>query len=95
MYVFNGELLDMNLSRLSLIILSILLTFILISIYFYIKKKNKINKYNSIVIALLISAGISSSIDRIFWKGSLDFIKIFTYIFDLKYVFLTIALILL
>lgn len=94
MSVFNNEFFDFNINILSLSILSILLTLILISIYIYLKNKGKINKFNFLVLSLLIAAGLCSSIDRIVWKGSLDFIVLFNYIVDFKDLYLFIGLIL-
>ncbi len=46
-------------------------------------------------IELLIVAAICSTIDRLFWGGSLDYILIANYIIDLKDIYLTIGGILL
>lgn len=82
--VFNHEIFDFNLSLSLLILLNIVILAVLISIYFYFQKNQFSNRITSMIFILLIAGTISSTIDRVFWGGSLDFIVLLGYIVDLK-----------
>lgn len=73
--------------------LNILVIVILISGYsFYRSKKNKPSMPVNIIYIFGLSGAICSLIDKIFWGGSLDFIRIGQlFICDLKDCYLTIA----
>lgn len=92
-YSWINSLFDLNLSLIFHIILTIFL-FINI-IYFFKYIYNKYNLYvcnDLILINIFLTSGcICSIIDKIFWKGSLDFFIIKNlFSFDLKDVYLTL-----
>lgn len=89
--VFNGEFLNLNISMNILIILSIFNCLFLISLYKYLKYINIKTKSVYTGIILFISAGIATTIDRIFWGGSLDYMVFSRYILDLKDIYLVIG----
>lgn len=87
--LFNNEL-SMNISNVYLSILNILIIVALVLFYLYLKKHTtheNIRNLNFMLIFLL--AGTSCSlIDKIFWGGSLDYIRILSKTIDLKDIYL-------
>lgn len=88
MSLFNGLLVDLNLSLKSLIIMNIVLLISTIPIYLYLKSIDFKNIFLCTILILLVSGTIASTIDRLLWRGSLDFILIFNYIIDFKDIYL-------
>ena len=94
MSIFNGLFIDLNVSLNKLILINLILLILMIPIYKYLRSINFKSLYLSSILVLIASACISSTIDRVFWKGSLDFLLISHYIIDFKdiYIFLSIAI---
>lgn len=88
MSLFNGLLLDLDLSLKSLILMNIVILILLFPIYLYLKSIDFKNIFVSIILILLVSGTIASTIDRLLWGGSLDFILISDYIIDFKDIYL-------
>lgn len=88
MSLFNGLVLDLDLSLKSLILMNIVLLILLLPIYFYLKSINFKDIFLSAILILLASGTIASTIDRLLWGGSLDFILISNYIIDFKDIYL-------
>ena len=90
--IFNNEL-SMNLSSTILIILNVLIIFLVVVFYLYFKKQSKQEniRYLNIMFIFLISGTSCSLIDKIFWGGSLDYIRILSQIADLKDIYLLLG----
>ena len=93
MSLFNGLLLDFNLSLGSLIGFNLLLLILMIPIYVYLKSIDFKNKFLYAILVLLVSGSVASTIDRLIWGGSLDFILISNYIIDIKDIYLFLSII--
>ena len=89
--MFNGYAINFKLSIYILIIINVIMSLFLISLYKYIKFINL--KINTVYISLIffIAASISSLIDKVFWGGSLDYIIFLSYILDLKDIYLIVG----
>ena len=92
MSLFNGLVLDLNVSLKSLIIMNIVLLILTIPIYLYLKSIDFKNIFLSAILVLLVSGTIASTIDRLLWGGSLDFILISDYIIDFKDIYLFLSI---
>ena len=88
MSLFNGLLLDLDLSLKSLILMNIVILILLLPIYLYLKSIDFKDIFISTILILLVSGTIASTIDRLLWGGSLDFILISDYIIDFKDIYL-------
>ncbi len=88
MSLFNGLVLDLNVNLKSLVIMNIVLLILTIPIYLYLKSIDFKNIFLSAIFLLLVSGTIASTIDRLLWGGSLDFILISDYIIDFKDIYL-------
>ena len=88
MSLFNGLLFNLDLSLKHLIYLNLIVLTSMIPIYMYLKSINFKNLFLNMILVFLISGNISSTIDRLIWGGSLDFISIFNYIIDFKDIYL-------
>lgn len=91
MSLFNGLVLDLNISLQNLIILNLVLLILMIPIYLYLRSINFKNLFLYSILVFLVSGGISSTLDRVFWGGSLDFILISNYIIDFKDIYLFLS----
>lgn len=72
-------------------VINILIIFISILLFDYIRQKQKEDKIINLLFTFLFAGAVCSLIDRVFWGGSLDYIYLkglFT--FDLKDVYLSI-----
>ncbi|MGH4051954.1 MAG: signal peptidase II [Clostridium sp.] len=89
--VFNSDFLNINININILIILNIFICLFLISLLKYFRhiKIKTTAIYTSLL--LFIAGGISSTIDRIFWGGSLDYVILLGYIIDLKDIYLFVG----
>lgn len=90
--IFNGEL-NMDLDLAVLIILNCI--GLLVIYYFYkdTKKRYYTDNYFENCFLFLTAGTICSLIDKLFWGGSLDYILFFKYIYDIKDIYLCIALV--
>lgn len=88
MSLFNGLLFNLNLSLSNLVILNLIVLTLMIPIYLYLKSIEFKNMFLNMVLVLLIAGSISSTIDRLLWGGSLDFIVIFNHVIDFKDIYL-------
>lgn len=89
-YSWINSLFDLSLSKTVHIVYNILMLFLIILIYFFIRKMYNRDKLTEFMFLCIISASICSLIDKVFWNGSLDYIQfkgLFT--FDLKDVYIT------
>lgn len=92
--MYNGHLIDLNLSHATLTGIDLVSLLGLITFYLYLKKEKAMNKMAYTIFALSITAVICSTIDKVFWGGSLDFIVIPRYIVDPKDIYIWMATIL-
>lgn len=90
--IFNHEF-NMSLGIFTLIMVNIFGIFILCFTYKIVKKREYTNKYYEITFLLIASGALSSLIDKIIYKGSIDFILFFGHIHDLKDIYLYIGII--
>lgn len=90
--VFNGPFLKFDLSLIFLSVLALFMSLFLISVYFFMKDQKLLLPEYQAILALYIAASISSTIDRVFWGGSLDFIVIAGWIVDFKDIYLFLGL---
>ena len=84
-YSWFNSLFNLGIGLLSHIAVNIIILFISILLFDFIRQKQKGNKIINLLSILLFSGAVCSLIDRIFWGGSLDYIYLkglFT--FDLK-----------
>lgn len=93
MSLFNGLLLDFDISLGSLILFNIILLILMIPIYLYLKSIDFKNLYLHLMLVFLVSGSVASTIDRLIWGGSLDFLLISNYIIDLKDIYLFLSII--
>lgn len=90
--IFNNEF-GMNLSNTILIVLNILIIILVVWFYLYSKKhseESNIQKLN-VMYVFLLAGTCCSLIDKIFWGGSLDYIRIMSIIVDLKDIYLVLG----
>lgn len=92
--IFNNEL-DMDLSNVYLSLINVLIIDVLVLLYLYLKKhSNQTSIRNINFMFVFMMAGTSCSlIDKIFWGGSLDYIRILSKIVDLKDIYLVCGLV--
>lgn len=90
--IFNNEL-NMKLSLEILTIINLVIIAAIIMLFFYHKKTPDCKKIYCLngMFYFLMSGTICSCIDKIFWKGSLDYIMAFGKISDLKDVYLVVG----
>lgn len=92
MSLFNGLLVDFNISLQNLILTNLVLLILMIPIYLYLRSIKFKNIFLCLILIFLSSGAIASTIDRIIWGGSLDFIKISNYIIDFKDIYLFLSI---
>ncbi len=90
--IFNNEL-NMSLSNVFLGVLNVLIIILVIFLYLYLKKHSSQEnvRYLNSMFTFLLAGTICSLIDKIFWGGSLDYIRILSKIVDLKDIYLLIG----
>ena len=91
-YSWINSLMDFGIGLLSHITFNILALLISLIIYDFIRQKQNDSKIVKLTFVFWFAGSICSTIDRIFWRGSLDYIylkNLFT--FDLKDVYITIV----
>ena len=91
MSLFNGLVFDLNIGLKNLIIMNLILLVLMIPIYMYLRSIKFKNVFLYMILVLLAAGGISSTIDRLLWAGSLDFISIYDYIIDFKDIYLFLS----
>lgn len=91
MSLFNGLLLDLDISLQKLIIVNFILLVLMVPIYLYLRSIDFKNLFLYSILVFLVSGGIASTLDRVIWGGSLDFILIFNYIIDFKDIYLFLS----
>lgn len=90
-YSWFNSLFNLGVGLLPHIVVNIIVLFISILLFDFIRKKQKDDKIINLLFTLLFAGVICSLIDKIFWGGSLDYIYLkglFT--FDLKDFYLSI-----
>lgn len=92
MSLFNGLMFDLNISLKNLIVMNLVLLILMIPIYLYLKSINFKNIFLYLILLFLVAGGIASTIDRVIWGGSLDFILIYNYIIDFKDIYLFLSI---
>ena len=89
-YSWLNSLSNLGIGLLPHIIVNIMILFISILVFDFIRQKQKEDKITSLIFAFLFAGVICSLIDRIFWGGSLDYVYLKgLFIFDLKDVYLS------
>lgn len=88
--IFNHEL-NMELGILTLIVINVLSVFILIYLYPFTKKREYTNVFYEITFIFLFSGVLCSLIDKIIYKGSIDYILFDRHICDLKDIYLLLG----
>lgn len=86
--IFNGEFLNMDLSMGLLTLLNLVLLLVLVSVYQYLQLIHLTKKSVYLALLFFLSATVCSTIDRVFWGGSLDFIVFMGWIIDFKDIYL-------
>ncbi len=90
-YSWINSLGNFGVNLLTHIILSTLLVIAILIVYDFINYKYKMYRVTFILMAFLFAGAFCSLIDKVVWKGSLDYILLEgLFIFDLKDVYLTI-----
>lgn len=64
---------------------------LLLGIFFWEMKKSNTQRYVKVALITALSASICSLVDKVYWGGSLDYILVFSYIVDLKDLYIGIA----
>lgn len=91
-YSWLNSLFDLGINKTVHIIMGAFAMFLIILVYGFISKMYNRSKPIDYIFIFIISGGVCSLIDKLFWNGSLDYIKfkgLFT--FDLKDVYLSIS----
>ena len=88
--IFNHEF-NMNVSVFTLIIMNVFSILLLVIGYKFIKKREYTDHYFEITFLLMASAALCSLIDKMIYKGCLDFILFYNHIYDLKDIYLFIG----
>lgn len=88
--IFNNEL-EMALSLKTLIGINLMSILALFFLYKYMKKLEPVNTLMNYSFAILNSGCVCSLIDKIVYKGSLDYILIYKKISDMKDIYLIIG----
>ena len=88
--LFNHEF-SMSLGIITLIIINIFSLAILVFIYQFFKKREYTNVYYEITFLFIFSGTLCSLIDKIVYKGSIDYMLLGGHIYDIKDVYLFIA----
>lgn len=88
--IFNNEF-GLGFSLSVLIVMNVICIIVAFFFYKYCSSKESINKYIIYAIQFLLIGSINSLIDKIVWKGSLDYVLLFSTILDLKDIYLFIG----
>ncbi|MFW6015145.1 MAG: signal peptidase II [bacterium] len=90
-YSWYNSLFQLGIGKWVHIIAVAIIILIGLLIYLFIKKSLGTTKFIDITFAFLLSSGVCSLIDKVFWNGSLDYINLRGYFtFDLKDVYINI-----
>lgn len=82
---------NMGIGLITHIVLNIVMLFLILIIFDFIKERYSNNKIIYCLFVLACAAAICSLIDKVFWGGSLDFISFKNFfIFDLKDVYISV-----
>ncbi|MGG7163205.1 signal peptidase II [Clostridium ihumii] len=91
-YSYINSLLNLDMSKIFSTLLVVLILLVSYSIYMYYNYRYKENLFSNLFGVFFFSGAICSIIDKIFWNGSLDYIKIHGFFtFDMKDVYISIA----
>lgn len=90
--IFNHEF-KMSLGNSTLIVVNIFSILLLIFMDKFIKKHEYTNNYYEITFIFIASGALCSLLDKIIYKGSIDFILFFGHIHDLKDIYLYLGII--
>lgn len=90
--IFNNEF-GMNLSNIVLCVLNVAIIILVVLFYLYSKKHSEQSDIQrlDLMFIFLLSGTCCSLIDKIFWGGSLDYIRIMSVIIDLKDIYLVLG----
>lgn len=90
-YSYFNSFGNMEIGLITHIVLNIVMLFLILIIFDFIKERYSNNKIIYCLFVLACAAAICSLIDKVFWGGSLDFISFKNFfIFDLKDVYISI-----
>ena len=91
-YSYINSLFNLNMSKFFSTLLVVLILLVSYSFYMYYNYRYKENLFSTLFGVFFFSGAICSIIDKIFWNGSLDYIKIHGFFtFDMKDVYISIA----
>lgn len=74
-----------------LVLINLLVLIVFGSVFLFFRHEQRMTPLRQIYFNCLLSAALCSLLDKVFWGGSLDFIRWQHYIYDLKDVYLTAA----
>lgn len=90
-YSWINSRLNLGVGYLSHIILNIAILLFAIIIFIFVCERYQENKIVNLAFLLVLSGGVCSLIDKLFWGGSLDYILLKGFfVFDLKDIYLSI-----
>ncbi|APC81621.1 signal peptidase II [Clostridium botulinum] len=90
-YSYFNSFGNMGIGLITHIVLNIVMLFLILIIFYFIKERYSNNKIIYCLFVLVCAAAICSLIDKVFWGGSLDFISFKNFfIFDLKDVYISV-----
>ncbi|EQB4338356.1 signal peptidase II [Clostridium botulinum] len=90
-YSYFNSFVNMEIGLITHIVLNIVMLFLILIIFDFIKERYSNNKIIYCLFVLACAAAICSLIDKVFWGGSLDFIFLKNFfIFDLKDVYISV-----
>ncbi|KEI98962.1 signal peptidase II [Clostridium botulinum A2B3 87] len=90
-YSYFNSFGNMEIGLITHIVLNIVMLFLILIIFDFIKERYSNNKIIYCLFVLACAAAICSLIDKVFWGGSLDFISFKNFlIFDLKDVYISV-----
>ena len=90
---FIASRFDVNLPFIFFIVLNLIILIFVFELYNFRVQSGKINSIEQMTFILIFSGGFCSLIDKIFWRGSLDFLHIHNlFIADIKDIYITLGL---
>ena len=89
--IFNNEL-ELDMDLIYLIFINIIGIVAIVFIRNKLKKEKEWNKILDLTTLIILAGTVCSLIDKIFWKGSLDYLLFFSKIIDLKDIYLFVGI---
>lgn len=88
--IFNSEL-GWDLDIIYLIAINVVVLAVLIWVRKRVRAEKEWSRAMDIGTLMVLAGGVCSLIDKVFWKGSLDYILLFSKIIDLKDIYMTLG----